>query len=74
MSKVNLSLSKDEALVLFEFLSRFSNEENLEIKYKSEKQVLWNMQASLEKVLSEPFSQDYSSLINNARKKLRHEY
>jgi hypothetical protein len=70
MSNVNLTLSKDEALVLFELLSRFSEEEKLETKYKSEEQVLWNVQANLEKLLSEPFSKEYSTLLDIARKKL----
>jgi len=74
MSNVNLTLSKDEALVLFEFLSRFSDEEKLEIKDKSEEQVLWNVQGSLEKLLSEPFSKEYSSLLDKARRNLTHEY
>ena len=74
MSNVNLTLSKDEALVLFEFLSRFSDEEKLEIKDKSEEQVLWNVQASLEKLLSEPFSKEYLSLLDKARRNLTHEY
>ena len=73
MSNVNLTLSKDEALVLFEFLFRFSEEENLEIKDKSEEHVLWKLQGTLEKALSEPFSKEYSSLIEEARKNLTYE-
>ena len=73
MSNVNLTLSKDEALVLFEFLSRFSENEKLEIKDKSEEQVLWNLQGGLEKLLSEPFSKEYSLLLERARKKLIYE-
>ena len=73
MSNINLTLSKDEALVLFEFLSRFSEEESLEIKDKSEEQVLWNVQGNLEKLLPEPFSKEYSSLIEQARKNLTYE-
>lgn len=73
MSKVNLTLSKEEALVLFEFLSRFSEEERLEIKCQSEAQVLWNVQGSLEKRLAEPLSKEYSSILEKARKKLRYE-
>ena len=73
MSNLNLTLSKDEALVLFEFLSRFSDEENLEIKDRSEEHVLWNLQGQLEKLLSEPFSKEYSSLLQKARKNLTYE-
>jgi len=74
MSNINLTLSKDEALVLFELLSRFSDQEKLEIKDKSEEQVLWNVQGDLEKLLSETFSKEYSSLLDKARKNLTHEY
>lgn len=74
MSNVNLTLSKDEALVLFEFLSRFSDDEKLEIRHKSEEQVLWNAHCELEKLLSEPFDNEYSLLLEKARKNLTYEY
>lgn len=71
--KVQINLSKNEAIVLFEFLSRFSNEDVLEISDQSESRVLWNMLCDLEKVLSEPFSESYKEILENAHQKVRDE-
>ena len=68
---VTLSLSDAEALVLFEFLSRFANDEVLAIEDQSEARVLWNLQASLEKELSEAFREDYLRLLETARNVIR---
>ena len=69
--KVNLELSSDEALVLFEFLSRFVDKEQLEISDQSEKRVLWDLQATLEKKLVEPFRADYNDILEKAQSRLR---
>ncbi len=53
--KVTIELSSAEALVLFEFLSRFSDENKLEIEDQAEARVLWDMCCLLEKQLVEPF-------------------
>ena len=68
---VTLWLSDAEALVLFEFLSRFANDEVLAIEDQSEARVLWNLQASLEKELSEAFREDYLRLLETARNVIR---
>ena len=70
---IELKLSKEEALVLFEFLSRFSEEDKLKIDHKAEEQTLWNLQGSLEELLAEPFSSDYNLLLEKARKSLTYE-
>ena len=67
---VKLSLTKEEAIVLLEFLSRFSNEEKLAIEDKAEERVLWNLQCNLEKVLVEPFQENYSEKLSEARNNL----
>jgi hypothetical protein len=67
---VVLRLSKDEALVLFELLSRFSAEERLEVKDRVEEQALWNLECLLEKELAEPFSPDYAKIIEEAKSRL----
>jgi hypothetical protein len=68
---VTIELSKSEALVLFEFVSRFTDEEKLEILDQAEERVLWNICASLEKLLDEPLRADYSQLLANAREEVR---
>lgn len=69
---INISLSKNQALVLFEFLSRFSgNDSKLTIEDQSEERVLWDLCCDLEKILVEPFQENYRELLNQAREKLR---
>ncbi len=67
---VKLSLSRSEALVLFEFLSRFSAQKTLEIQDPAEQRVLWDLQAELERVLSEPLARDYEARLQEARKEV----
>jgi len=65
--QIVLTFSNAEALVLFEFLSRFSECDRLSVEDQSEERVLWNLQASLEKILSEPFASNYQELLEAAR-------
>lgn len=67
---IHLELDNHEALVLFEFLSRFQEKEELNIEDAAEEQALWNLLALLEQQLTEPFKQDYPTLLENARSKL----
>ena len=71
MEEVSIGLTKDEALVLFEFLSRFSSQDVLEIQDQAEERALWNLTCSLEKVLVEPFSERWVEIISAARARLR---
>ena len=66
-----LTLSGDEALVLFEFLSRFSDESALRIEDPAEARVLWNLCCLLETQLVEPFREDYAELLERARQAVR---
>lgn len=69
--KVTIELSREEALVLFEFVSAFSDTDQLLIHDQAEQRVLWNICASLEKILVEPFHANYSELLAEARKRVR---
>jgi hypothetical protein len=73
MDEVNIKLTKDEALVLFEFLSRFSDEDSLTIEDQAEQRALWNLTCLFEKALSEPFSNGWAHIIQGARNRLRDE-
>lgn len=66
-SKVEISLTKSEALVLYELTQRFSETELLKFDHPSEKQVLWNLSSLLEKILIEPLEAEYETKLNNAR-------
>lgn len=64
---VDITLSRAEALVLFELLSRFSKTEKLVIEHAAEERVLWDVCSLLEEKLVEPFEEDYDSILQTAR-------
>jgi hypothetical protein len=69
---ISIMLSKNEAIVLFEFLSRL-NEEKVSKLFvdQAEERVLWDIVATLEKQLPEPLSSNYIKILDNARKAVR---
>ena len=70
--QIRIELRKEEIIVLFEYLARVSENDLLEATFESqaEQMVLWNLQASIEKQLTEPFGKDYNNVVENARKAL----
>ncbi|NUP05508.1 MAG: hypothetical protein HOW73_05560 [Polyangiaceae bacterium] len=60
--RVTISLSRDEALVLFEWVAR-ANESSIVEKSRAEQLVLWILEGALEKSLKEIFDPDYRSLL-----------
>ncbi|HEV3457419.1 MAG TPA: hypothetical protein VHG32_12730 [Thermoanaerobaculia bacterium] len=70
-SDVMIPLSSAEALVLFDFLTRFVNRDVLAIADQAEARVLWNAQAWLETQLVEPLRPDYDELLGKARDEVR---
>jgi hypothetical protein len=69
--QVPLLLTKAEALVLFEFVSRYSENNKLDIQDQAEQRVLWDLFCRLESVLAEPFRSDYDTILSAARDKVR---
>jgi hypothetical protein len=68
---VTLELSADEALVLFEWLARTSDAGHpMPFADEAERRVLDNVLCLLERVLVEPFSAQYDSLLEAARSRL----
>lgn len=68
-----IELTGDEALVLFEFLSRYSDSNSLVIEDQAEQRALWNLLSVLEKQLAEPLRPEYRELLQRARDRLRDE-
>jgi hypothetical protein len=62
-----LELTRAEALVLFEFVNRFTDTDQLQIEHPAEARVLWNVYALLEKQLVELFDPAWLELIAKAR-------
>lgn len=70
--KVLLELTKEEAIVLLDWLSRFNEDEKPELfKDQAEERVLWDVEASIEKVISENFDSNYAEILSKAREKVR---
>jgi hypothetical protein len=67
---VELILTADEGIVLFEFLSPFSQDDVLSIEHKGERQALWNLLCVLEKKLGAQFQADFSEQLAAARERL----
>ena len=70
--KVLLELTKEEAIVLLEWLFRFNEGEKSNLfQDQAEERVLWDMEASLEKVIPETFDSKYAETLSKARGKVR---
>ncbi len=67
-NEVNIRLTKDEAIVLLDLLSRFNDTNNLSAEDPAEKKVLWSLCYELKKKLPEPFLENYKKLIERAKK------
>lgn len=70
--QIHISFSKDEAIVLLEWLCSF-NEADHSILFndQAEERILFDLEAELEKVLSETFQNNYKELILKARERVR---
>ena len=68
---IKIELTKDEAIVLYEFLQRSSNSDELKIEHQAEERALWNLACIFEKVLAEPFMLDYARILTSARERLK---
>ena len=74
MSKeIDLKLTEDEAWVLFEFLRRFSETDNLAIEDQAEQRALWNLCCVFEKTLHQTQEVTYEEFIRQCRNRLRDE-
>lgn len=67
---ITINLSTDEAIVLSEFLKRFSENDSLTIEDQAEQRVLWDIECLLEK---EIVSDDWQEELGAARARVRDE-
>ena len=71
---LTINLTKDEALVLFEFSARTNQVDCSELfEDQAELKMLWRLEGQLERQLAEPFNNNYLSLVAEARNRLRDE-
>jgi hypothetical protein len=73
-NKVTITLTKDEALVLFDFLARFNQADHKSIfEDQAEQKTLLIIEGQLEKTLVEPFLPNYLDIIKQSRDNIRDE-
>ncbi|MBX7151976.1 hypothetical protein K1X84_10075 [bacterium] len=69
-SPINLELSRDEALVLFDFLAKFDDAKGVYSCDEVEQAVLWILEGRLEALLVEIVKPEYRNLVIEAKKRL----
>ncbi|MFE7846535.1 hypothetical protein ACFUTX_15225 [Microbacterium sp. NPDC057407] len=70
MADREITLSADEALVLFDMLRRWDDPRSGLPVDRAERAALWALSAALERVLTEPFDLNYVDIVAAAREKL----
>jgi len=70
---VQISLTADEAVVLFEFVRRFSDSDVLSIVDRAEQRALWNLCCIFERGALAEIEGDWPDLLHHARDRLRDE-
>ena len=71
-SGITICLSNEEALVLLNWVVGFNERKNDDFfEDQAEERVLWDMEAILEKVITEMFEGDYTAILADARNKVR---
>ncbi len=68
-NEIKISLTKHEAVLLLEFISRLNKSKSVEDK--SEQRALWNLESLLEKEIPFIFdSEQYDNVLNEAKRAL----
>jgi hypothetical protein len=71
--RVKIELTSDEALMLYDWLTRFNQRADTDFADQAEERVLFDLEAMLEKVLVAPLQSDYADLLVQARSHVRDE-
>lgn len=71
---VTITLTPDEALVLFEFFARSEELDDFTMRHTAEYLAFWRISALLESTLVDPFLPNYGELLNAARERLTEGY
>ena len=74
MNELNITLSKDEALVLFEFFARFDDNNQFVLRNNAEYLAFSKISGQLQKALTEPFNPNYQVILHAAQSRLADGY
>jgi len=70
MSEYSLTLTEDEALVLFEYFARFADSDDLSFRHVAEYLALQRIAAQIDRTTSAMFKADYEELLKAARARI----
>ncbi len=68
--EINLKISKDDAIVLFDFFERFDEKEKFYFVHPAEYLSLMKISAQIDKSTSAMFSSKYEKLLREARERI----
>ena len=68
---VELQLTRDEAIVLFEYLRRCEDDNSLVFVDQAEERALWNLELLIHMQMFEHLDPRYGELLQEARDRLR---
>jgi len=71
---VNIEISEDAAIVLFEFFERFEEKEELYFVHPAEYLSLMEISAQLDKSISAIFDKNYREILRQARERIAKEF
>ncbi len=72
---VLIKFSNSEAIVLLEWLTKLNENENASLfQDQAEERIVFDLEALLEKVISETFEGNYNEILYEARQKVRDNY
>ena len=70
MKNYTLEISEDEAVILFDFFSRFDETDELKIENPAEYAVLARISAQIDKTTTAMFDPAYKTILADARRRL----
>ena len=70
MTEHSISLSEDDAVVLFEYFSRFDDTDDLSFRHPAEYLALQRLAGQIDKTTSAMFKSNYDELLKAARARI----
>lgn len=71
---VTITLTADEALVLFEFFARFAEDNEFRLRHNAEFVAFSRISAQLDVALVAPFRPEYQEMLDAARERVAGDY
>jgi hypothetical protein len=74
MSEINIEISEDDAVVLFEFFERFEEKKELYFIHPAEYLSLMKISAQIDKTITTIFEKNYGEILNDARERIAEDF